>query len=173
MKGVFIFAVALFFSGRSLSQDVIVWDSATKLTWEDFLGKGDQTSPFAAMTSSGIYYRLKTSSDGYSDSVVAVFYKTDSWVRRPSQGSLMHEQGHFDITEIYARKLRKRLEEFVPKRGDLGHQLKLLYDEVESERDAMENLYDKETRHSADAVRQADWNIRIRKELKELEKFAR
>ncbi len=87
-------------------------------------------------------------------------------------GALIHEQGHFDITEIFARKLRKRVQEFVPKRGDLGHQLRLLYDETESERDAMENLYDKETKHSIDAVRQAYWNGRIQKELKDLEKFS-
>jgi hypothetical protein len=170
VKGMFIFLAVLFFFGRSFSQDV-VWDSATKLTWADFLGKADQKSPFAAMTSSGIYYRLKTNSDGYSDSVVAVFYKSDSWVRRRTESALIHEQGHFDITEIFARKLRKQLEEFVPKRGDLGHQLKFLYDEVESEREAMENLYDKDTRHSADAARQADWNMRISNELKELEKY--
>jgi hypothetical protein len=62
--------------------------------------------------------------------------------------------------------------EFVPGRGDLAHQLKLLYDEVESEREAMEMRYDKETRHSMNADRQAYWNVWIGKELKALEKFA-
>jgi hypothetical protein len=164
--------IALAVSGRSFSQDVIAWDSVTKLTWADFAGKADPESPYNAATISGVLYKMYPRSDGYSDSIIAVFYKSESWVKGRTESALIHEQGHFDITEIFARKLRKRLQAFVPRRGDLGHQLRLLYDETESERDAMENLYDKETKHSIDAVRQAYWNGRIRRELKALEEFA-
>jgi hypothetical protein len=167
-----IFLFALFAAERSLTQDVIVWDSATQLTWADFAGKVDAKSPFDAATTSGMRYQLKSSSEGVTDSVVAVFYPAESWVRRHTENGLIHEQGHFDITEIFARKLRKRLQEFVPRRGDLPHQLNLLYNETENERDAMEQLYDRETNHSVDAVRQARWNLRIRNELKELGEFA-
>jgi hypothetical protein len=172
VKGVFIFLASLFLSGKSVAQEVIFWDSAAKLTWADYLGMVDAKSPFDAATVSGIQFRLKLSGEGLTDSVVAVFYQSDSWVRKRTESSLIHEQGHFDITEIFARKLRKRIEAFVPGRGDLAHQLKLLYDEVESEREATEILYDKETRHSLNAGRQAYWNVRIGNELKELEKFA-
>jgi hypothetical protein len=167
-----IFLVVLCFCGRLLSQDVIVWDSAARLSWGDFLGKADPKSPWNAATVSGIVYKLNLNGQGLTDSVTAVFYKSDSWVKDSTADGLIHEQGHFDITEIFARKLRKRIQEFVPKRGDLAHQLMLLYDEIESERKAMENLYDRETGHSADAVRQAEWNVRIRNALKGLEKFA-
>ena len=172
MKRTVLLLLASFASGRSFSQDVIAWDSATKLTWADFAGKADRNSPYNAVTISGILFKINPGSDGYSDSIIAVFYRFESWVKDRAAGALIHEQGHFDITEIFARKLRKRVQEFVPKRGDLGHQLRLLYDETESERDAMENLYDKETKHSIDAVRQAYWNGRIQKELKDLEKFS-
>ena len=167
-----IFLFALSVSGRSFSQDVIAWDTAGKLTWADFAGKADEKSPYNAVTISGIFYKIYPGSDGYRDSIIAVFYKSESWVKGRTESALIHEQGHFDITEIFARKLRKRLQEFVPARGDLNHQLNRLYDAVESERDAMENLYDKETGHSADAVRQTRWNVRIRNELKALEEFA-
>jgi hypothetical protein len=167
-----ILLVVLLVWGRAIPQDVIVWDSTTKLTWADFVGKVDARSSFEAATVSGIRYKLSLSSEGLSDSVTAVFYRTESWVRRQTEGALVHEQGHFDITEIFARKLRKRIGEFVPKRGGLAYQLNMLYDEVEGEREAMEELYDKETRHSADAVRQARWNVWIRKELRELNNYA-
>jgi len=172
VKKIVLYLLALTVPGRSFSQDVIAWDSATKLTWADFAGKADPESPYNAATISGILYKMYPRSDGYSDSIIAVFYTSESWVKGRTESALIHEQGHFDITEIFARKLRKRLQEFVPKRGDLNHQLNLLYEEVESERDAMENLYDKETRHSADAVRQARWNVTIRNELRALEEFA-
>jgi len=161
-----------FICEKAVSQDVLVWDSATKLTWGDFRGKVDSNSPFSASTVSGIVYKFRLSGDGYSDSIAVVFYRSESWVRVRTDAALVHEQGHFDITEIFARKLRKRLQTFIPGRGSLGKQLKQLYDEVEGERVAIENLYDSETKHSADAKRQANWNERIREELKALEEFA-
>ena len=151
MKGMAIFLFALSVSGRSFSQDVIAWDSATKLTWADFAGTADRSSPYNAVTISGILFKINPNSDGYSDSIIAVFYRAESWVKGRSESALIHEQGHFDISEIFARKLRN---------------------EAESERDAMENLYDKDTKHSIDAVRQAYWNGRIGRELKALEEFA-
>jgi hypothetical protein len=172
VKKIVIYLLALSVSGKSFSQDVIAWDSAIKLTWADFAGKADLGSPYNAATISGILYKIYPRSDGYSDSIIAVFYTSESWVKDRTESALIHEQGHFDITEIFARKLRKRLQEFVPRRGDLNHQLNLLYDEMERERDAMENLYDQETGHSADPVRQARWNVRIRNELRALEEFA-
>jgi hypothetical protein len=164
--------IGFFVCERAISQDTIVWDSATMLTWGDFLGKVDSSSPYSASTVSGIVYKFRLSSEGYSDSITAVFYRSESWVSvQKDAAALVHEQGHFDITEIYARTLRKRLREFVPGRGSLGKQLKQLYDAVEVERVATETLYDTETEHSADRKQQANWNERIREELKALEEF--
>ena len=171
MKRIVFLLVASFVGHGAFPQEFLVWDPAAKLTWGDFQGKVDPNSPFSASTVSGIVYKFRLSGDGYSDSITAVFYRRESWVRIPRDGALLHEQGHFDITEIFARRLRKRLQSFIPKRGSLGRQLKKLYDEVEAERVAMENLYDMETKHSADGERQAEWSERIRKELKELEEF--
>ena len=167
---VFLF-IGFFICERAASQDVLAWDSATKLTWGDFKGKVDTNSPYSASTVSGIVYIFHLSADGYSDSIAVVFYRSESWVRVQTDAALIHEQGHFDITEIFARTLRKRLQEFVPGRGSLGKQLKQLYDKVEEERVAMETLYDTETEHSADRKQQANWNERIREELKALEEF--
>lgn len=166
-----IFFLVLMDCRSAVAQEVIVWDSAVRLTWADFRGKVDANSSYSASTVSGIVYRFNLSGDGYSDSIMAVFYRGESWVRIQNAEGLVHEQGHFDITEIFARKLRKRLQEFVPRRGSLGRQLKQVYEEVERDRDAMENLYDKETKHSADSEQQAYWNEKIARALKELEEY--
>jgi hypothetical protein len=47
----------------------------------------------------------------------------------------------------------------------------VLYDEIESERDAEEKLYDRETKHGSDAGRQAVWTKKIGSDLDELEEF--
>jgi hypothetical protein len=163
-----LFVICLAVAGRLFGQEVIVWDSASKLTWADFRGKADEKSPYVAVTASGIRYRLMIGSQGLTDSVVAEFYPEESWKKGGSESQLMHEQGHFDITEVFARKLRKRIQEYVPKRGSLAKQLNLVYEEVEKERELEEELYDKETSHSTNAGRQAEWNARILRELKEL-----
>jgi hypothetical protein len=111
VKKIVLFLLALSVSGRSFSQDVIAWDSATKLTWADFAGTADRSSPYNAVTISGILFKINPNSDGYSDSIIAVFYRAESWVKGRSESALIHEQGHFDISEIFARKLRKRLRE--------------------------------------------------------------
>ena len=171
MKGTVIFLAALLVSGDLFSQDTIVWSAGTKLGWEDFVGKADAASPFVAVSVSGIQYKLRFGGNGMSDSVFVVFYRTESWVKTRTAGELVHEQGHFDITEVYARKMRKRLQDFVPRQGSLELQLGMLYDEVERERDAEENRYDRETKHGGDAGRQAVWNKKILDDLDELEEF--
>ncbi len=166
-----LFFIVLLASARTYSQDIVVWDSVVRLTWRDFKGEVDSSSLYSASTASGIIYKFRLDGDGYNDSIVAVFYTAESWVHIKSDKGLVHEQGHFDITEIFARKLRKRLREFIPKRGSIGQQLKQLYDDVERDRAATENLYDTETKHSADAERQAYWLGKIRDQLKELEEY--
>lgn len=172
MKRLVIFLVVLLSAGSAFSQDMVIWDSTTKLSWADFLGQADTRSTFSAVSVTGIYYKIKLGPFGFGDTILAVFYKQDSWVRDSSEAQLVHEQGHFDITEIFARKLRKARMEFIPRRGDLHQQLNQMYDDVDKARDTMERLYDQETRHSADAVMQRRWNERIRKELAELGEYA-
>jgi predicted secreted Zn-dependent protease len=171
MKRIFTCLAVCFLYGRAFPQDIIVWSGDTKLTWADFTGKADSGSPFVAVTVSGIQYKFRSDSRGMSDSVFAVFYKAESWVKGSTATTLAHEQGHFDITEVYARRMRKRLEEFVPRRGSLARQLESLYEEVERERDVEEDLYDRQTGHGSFAVRQTEWAARIQKELKEMEGF--
>jgi Bacterial protein of unknown function (DUF922) len=170
-KKLLLILVLAIVSLRSYSQDSTVWNAGAKLTWADFKGKVDSGSSFIAVTVSGIQYKLRFDNRGLSDSVFAVFYKAESWVKAPTEKALAHEQVHFDITEVFARRLRKRFGEFIPKRGSLNHQLEMLYDEVEAAREAEERLYDQQTGHGSNAVGQAEWEVRIQNELRELEEF--
>lgn len=172
VKHIVTVLVGFILAGSASSQAVIVWDSARKLSWADFQGNADRESQFNAVTVSGIYYKFDLGPGGYRDSIMAVFFTAESWVKDSSESQLIHEQGHFDITEIFARILRKRRMEFIPGRGSLGRQLKTLYDGVERERDAMEIQYDRQTGHSANAAMQRFWNLKIRNELQSLDQYA-
>lgn len=92
----------------------IEWSIDRKLTWNDFKGTPDTINfpNTLALTNSGFGYEsgismLKTG-DIFNQSV---FNTNESWVVTEGRNDyvLRHEQIHFDITEIYSRKLRKEL----------------------------------------------------------------
>ena len=101
------------------------------LQWEDFQDTPDAANPFHANTSSGLSYSwsLKTSIKGSElNYQVESFFNPDlSWVKpgKESLHLLAHEQLHFDITELHARKLRAAMEAFeVGKAKDVKQRLR-------------------------------------------------
>lgn len=153
------------------------WE-ANALTWEDFKAAPDPNSPFTANTSSGISYSwsLKTSILGkeYQYEVLSFFNPDRSWVKNSGSAHLLaHEQLHFDITELCARKLRKALAEFdFRKTRNVKSELQDLYKKMEAERAAMQKKFDMETRHSMEEAAQLKWQQFVTQELQKFEDFA-
>lgn len=154
----------------------IPWRAVDQLTWADFQGEPDTTLPWFAMTSSS----LEMSSDTMRATelmltVVTRFSPTDSWVipERSTPELLEHERWHFNIAELHARKLREavaRHPAVSPK--ELEPTLAKLYEHVVKERDAMQEVYDRETEHGIKRDVQARWQDRILRELNGLKKHA-
>ncbi|MGB2759905.1 MAG: DUF922 domain-containing protein, partial [Maribacter stanieri] len=96
-------------------QEVVSWEPNFRFTWNDFKGDVPITSGAAATTASGITYRFSTYYENdelkVDYNVYAYFYPTKSWYKPKlcNEVTLLHEQLHFDITELYARKMRKQL----------------------------------------------------------------
>ena len=95
-------------------------------------------------------------------------------VKEKSVKLLKHEQGHFDISEIWARKLNKKLQGLCGRgktvkdaTDDLQKQVQKAYDESERDRDKMEKDYDKETKGGTDDAKQAEWDKMISDLLKQ------
>ena len=86
-----------------------------KLGWADFKGAPPGSKRVAATTASGISYSYTTTgSKGVYKldyKVTAYFYPWQSWYHRELCDSvvLSHEQLHFDISELYARRMREML----------------------------------------------------------------
>jgi predicted secreted Zn-dependent protease len=91
--------------------------------------------------------------------VDANFSPRTSWVRLKDETDqlLEHEQGHFDITELYARKLRKAIRDAQIRCNDGGKETKghLLINRLRKEYKIVERNYDTETKHGADSGRQS------------------
>lgn len=161
--------------GGGLTGREIKWKSNQRLSWDDFKGKPDRFTYMDAVTESGIVFNWSCDWSGFHTEVFAMFDPGKSWVKRSSASAylLEHEQAHFDITEIHARKLRKRLSELSNpcRMGSRG--IQSIADKVYKESAAMQNLYDEETYHSKNRKKQAEWLKKISSELKRLERWAK
>lgn len=101
------------------------------------------------------------------------FKKKESWTRTiESDALLAHEQLHFDATELFARKLRKKLSELKDPCGKGSVKVQGIYNSNFKQLHDYQERYDMQTKHGLNAKEQAEWILKIANELKELEAFA-
>lgn len=160
------------FASVPTGDNLIDWSSARKLTWNDFKGKPDPTSPNAALTNSGINVEFGFNDKKFTHSIRCRFNTEKSWGRIKNDYILNHEQGHFDITEIHARLLHKELSayEFNPK--TVNKDINSIYDGVMKLHVTAQKNYDIETNHSLDSTQQKLWDNKIAEMLKQYQQFA-
>lgn len=156
----------------TVSEDAmtIPWTEETKLSWENFTGKSDPGSPFVASTHSSIIFNYNVRSENgklsLSTETDSYFYPELSWYNKGEVNAhiLKHEQGHFDITELHARKLRKAFSEYKVTEN-FKKDLSAIFTTINNDRQKMQNLFDKETNHSRNAEKEAHWQKLIAAEL--------
>lgn len=151
--------------------DTISWNADKRLSWKDFKGKSPLNARAAATTASGITYRFSTS--GTRDNlevefkVDTYFYPNKSWYQPTLCDAviLSHEQLHFDISELYARKMRERLAEAAFTHKNVKAKVKTIYRSINEELAEFQDQYDTETNFSRDREQQVIWNETIAKQL--------
>lgn len=152
----------------------ISWDINYRLQWSDFKGKPRPKNHAVAVTASGITFSYATKKSDhelldYRVEISADFYPDKSWCvkERVNNNILNHERLHFDITELHARKFRKRVDQA---RFDLNinRQMEIIHDQINKELEAMQNKYDADTNHSQNIEKQKEWQANIVRELNAL-----
>ena len=159
------------FSQRK-EEELLAWSDSRKLTWADYKGNPDAESDAAASTTSYLAIDYNIRSTSFSYKIESRFSKTRSWGLHKTDYILRHEQGHFDIAEVFARKLHKKMSEYKFNRRTYQKDLKKIYDEVTQEKQEIQNSYDEETNHSINKKKQAEWLGRIEEMLEEYEEYA-
>jgi len=168
----FFFTIFLCISGFLFSQEeeTIPWRADRKLQWSDFKGSYFKTEWAAATTATGISYSFSSNEQNGHQfleiQVQCVFLPQQSWYRPEVCDSviLSHEQLHFDIAELHARKFRKRLAEF-RFTDNVQEEVRDIYKQILKELRIFQNKYDRETDFSKDLQKQLLWNRDIAKEL--------
>ena len=95
------------------------------------------------------------------------FFPEKSWYRPELCDSIIlsHEQLHFDIAELHARKLRKKLAE-TQFTENIREEIREIYDDMLKRLYIFQNRYDRETNFSRNLQKQLFWNQEIARELR-------
>ena len=125
----------------------------------------------AAATYCSIGFKTSAPAAGSTQEIIVynTFYVNKSWVRTDAHipSILDHEQGHFDLCEIYTRQLRDRMRDIDPAAPGMKDLLMQIYAEVSNEYEARQQAYEQETIHGTDLATQKKWQQAIAAELGE------
>jgi hypothetical protein len=155
-------------------KDLIPWQAERRLTWGDFVKKRDNgPNGLKALTTAGIGVEFECNGPEPRVMVSCHFKKKESWTRTTeSKALLAHEQLHFDATELFARKLRKKLSDLKYPCGKGSGKVQGIYNSNFKELHDYQERYDKQTKHGLNEKVQAEWIQKVAKDLKEVEAFS-
>lgn len=154
------------------NEDLLKWSPSRKLSWSDYKASPDPESDAAASTTTYLAIEYNISNTDFGFKISSNFSRDRSWGRHKDAYILSHEQGHFDIAEIFARKLYKKMSEYKFNTRTYQKDLKKIYEDITEEKEEMQDDYDRETRHSINKEKQAEWLKKIEALLKEYEDYA-
>ena len=148
------------------------WEPGLRLSWADFKGDPPTSKRIAATTASGLSYHYTARGEGerfeIDFTVDTFFYPEKSWFHPELCDALVlsHEQLHFDISELFARRLRSRLgsARFTDR---IKAEVRQIFAEVNRELSQFQDRYDRETDYSRDREAQLAWNQSIARMLRE------
>lgn len=171
----FFWGFLFIYSVRCIAQDTsefIDWSAKRRLAWNDFEAPVNKNSDAAANTSTylGLEYNVRNNVFNYK--VACRFSKNKSWGLVKNEWILRHEQGHFDITEIFARTLHKAVGEYKFNKDNYRADLDKIYKEVLTQKEQLQSLYDRESDYSRNKEKQEEWLRKIGKMLEDTREYA-
>lgn len=149
----------------------IIWSENKKLTWDDFKGKID-TSKINVLAET--CWEIKIIESRYDNKIPvfklgSFFIKNKSWKITNDDYSLAHEQLHFDIAEIFARKIRKAYDSLNKKKIVDVDKYEAVFNLYIENCGEYNNIYDNEVYFNE--KKQAYWGKKIASDLTKYKKW--
>jgi hypothetical protein len=158
----------------------IPWSANRPLTWDDFRGPAPLDGVEGARTVYLLSYESRCRGIDFTFSVTAVVLPSRSWVKprvlsTPAESAriLQHEQTHFNLTEVYARRMRRFFRELYNPCGLIDERLKESVERFVQEEADAQRRYDDETGYGLKPQVQERWDRDIATMLTELAAFAK
>ena len=180
-----VLALLLTMLAIAQSTQLIEWDPDMLLTWEDFQGAPPATAARLS-EAAAIHMTIKwhasysvrsQRASGYAwvgtveDAIVSnLMNPRFSWVvqSKATPAILRHEQFHFDLNEVYKRRLVETLADLQIQGSTAEATMTALDERIQQTADgilhrgkAIQDLYDRETANSTDSDVQARWESDI------------
>lgn len=163
------------------NDSIIIWNKNRKITWDDFLSEkvvkahkyndiNKENASAVIVVSIKIYPKEFDCRYISHLEIVAQMNKNISCAKLKTAAVLNHEQTHFDIAELYARKIRKAIAEFIETSEECDLQgIADIYYHLVEEHWQTQFLYDDEVRECEDRLpdfchnleKQQEWDKRI------------
>lgn len=178
MKFTFLAVIVLTFCAAWISPQseahLIYHDNNVQLKWKDYQGDAEDDVNASALTSIG--FRMGYKGTARQDSLVVIveafFDKQNSWAKKDTTAyALKHEQIHFDITELYARKLKQSIQGATLTYKNYQSVLRDLERKAHHDLNTADSIYEAVTDYSKNKVEQKKWNDNIAVDLANLKAF--
>lgn len=149
------------------------WDKEEKLTWNDFTLASKDTCSFAEDALISVLIKYKSfNNPQFGFSVVAAIDKKTSWtIDTVSKDLLEHEQYHFNLCELYARKIRVIYDSMLKTNNTNLLKYREVFERLDEAHFLEQSRYDVETNHGADKSEQKRWEAYIEEELMFLDTY--
>lgn len=155
------------------------WSADRRLTWNDFLGRPDMMTDASALTVYAMSVSWGCTGETFSYRVESMFQPGRSWVKPSllmraggdSGRVLAHEQGHYDLSEVRARQLRKTFAELDDPCSRPDADMNALVTRHLREDAEIQQRYDRDTVYGLDTRRQGRWDADTGKWLATLTKY--
>ena len=154
--------------GDMAADHAFAWSAGRPLAWSDFQGSPAAAGSESAKTSYTLYSAWKCSGDVFDFRVIAGFRPRQSWVKvivlndsAQRRTILRHEQTHFDLAEVHARRMRRAFRDLARPCAKTDAELSALARRLAQEEKAEQRRYDAETDHGLLADQQAAWSRNV------------
>jgi hypothetical protein len=167
--------------GEIVAADAIPWAAERPLTWKDFratppVEPGDE----GARTAYSLFYGARCAGRRFEFRVLAAVLPRLSWVtpgvlKNPalSARSLRHEQTHFNLSEVHARRMRKYFADMAQPCNSSETELNALAQRYVRAEATAQASYDQETNYGRIPARQSEWEAETMRQIESLAAYVR
>lgn len=159
--------------------EALAWSASRRLSWADFRGTSPAAGADSALTAYRLLYGVRCDRNKLDMRVVAEFLPEKSWVRHnmlrqsdANRRALQHEQTHFDLSEVHARRMRKFFLTLYEPCGKRDPSLTTLAEGFVTQEASAQAQYDDETDHGRNVAEQTRWDASVQEMLASLNGFA-
>lgn len=169
----------ILFQAQPTSDMSILWSATRRLAWTDYHATPPPRRDVSALTSYALSFDNDCDGGTYHVRIVAAFLQEKSWVdpavlTQPDVSRLMleHEQTHFALAELHARKMRKAIAALTEPCRMTEEQRRAIVAPFVDEDRATQRRYDRETSNGRDMRWQAEWIRNVSIQLEALKRYA-